>query len=109
MSGQPAARGLMRSRASACARTLRSRAGKSARACRAEAVYMDPQQRLLLQQAGEALAAAAPAEAAAGPGTAVMVGIGTVEYTGLAMHLGASNYAATGKAPCWPHGATDPT
>lgn len=60
---------------------------------------MDPQQRLLLQQAGEVLLATAAPSGGTALRTAVFVGIGSVEYTGLAAHLGVSIYAATGAAP----------
>ena len=69
---------------------------------RAEAVLMDPQQRLLLQQAAEVLPALGSPAGAPAPRTAVLVGIGSVEYTGLAAHLGVSIYAATGAAPVLP-------
>ena len=59
---------------------------------------MDPQQRLLLQQAAEVLPATGPPAGEPAPRTAVLVGIGSVEYTGLAAHLGVSIYAATGAA-----------
>ncbi len=59
---------------------------------------MDPQQRLLLQQAAEVLPAMGASTGDPAPRTAVLVGIGSVEFTGLAAHLGVSIYAATGAA-----------
>ena len=55
---------------------------------------MDPQQRMLLERAHEALAAS---QADAGQRTSVLIGIGTVEYTSLAAHLGTGIYVATGE------------
>lgn len=62
---------------------------------RPEAIYMDAQQRLLLEHAAEALAGLSHTESATAA-TAVMVGIGTVDYTTVAAHLGNSLYAASG-------------
>jgi 3-oxoacyl-(acyl-carrier-protein) synthase/NAD(P)-dependent dehydrogenase (short-subunit alcohol dehydrogenase family)/acyl carrier protein len=63
---------------------------------RPEAIYMDPQQRLLLEHAGEVLARhGAPGAAAR---TAVMVGIGTVDYVGMSSQLPLGLYFATGGA-----------
>lgn len=56
---------------------------------------MDAQQRLLLERTAEALSSAPHSESAAKP-TSVMVGIGTVDYTSVAAHLGNSLYAASG-------------
>lgn len=56
---------------------------------------MDAQQRLLLERTAEALSTAPHFESAAEP-TSVMVGIGTVDYTSVAAHLGNSLYAASG-------------
>lgn len=70
---------------------------------RPEAVRMDAQQRLLLERAWEALAAASPAGRApdqdAAADTAVLVGIGTVDYTSMSAHLGVGIYTATGTRP----------
>ena len=54
---------------------------------------MDPQQRLLLQHAWEALSGLPGLE---GSLTSVAIGIGTVEYTTLANHLGNGIFTATG-------------
>lgn len=67
---------------------------------RPEAIYMDPQQRLLLERAGELIAqgntkvngSSLPAR------TAVMVGIGTVDYVGMSSTLPLGMYFATGGA-----------
>ena len=58
---------------------------------RLEAIYMDPQQRLLLGQSQESMSPLGHK-----PETSVMIGIGSVEYTALAVHLGNGTYAATG-------------
>ena len=55
---------------------------------------MDPQQRLLLEHSWEALQQVPCGEA--DPSTSVIVGIGTVDYTSMASHLGPGIYAATG-------------
>ena len=62
---------------------------------RPEAVHMDAQQRLLLEKSWEALQAA-PAGAYDSARTAVIVGIGTVDYTSMSSHLGVGIYVATG-------------
>jgi hypothetical protein len=62
--------------------------------CRPEAAHMDPQQRLLLEHSWEALQQVPCGEV--DPSTSVIVGIGTVDYTGMASHLGPGIYAATG-------------
>ena len=62
--------------------------------CRPEAVAMDPQQRLLLERSWEALQQAPSVQD--GSDTSVIVGIGTVDYTGMASHLGVGIYVATG-------------
>ena len=54
---------------------------------------MDPQQRVLLQHAWEALSAVPATECSL---TSVAIGIGTVEYTALAAHVGNSIFVATG-------------
>ena len=54
---------------------------------------MDPQQRLLLQHAWEALSILPNTE---GRLTSVAIGIGTVEYTALAAHMGNNIFVATG-------------
>lgn len=64
---------------------------------RPEAVHMDAQQRLLLEKSWEALQAA-PASAYDSTRTAVIVGIGTVDYTYMSAHLGVGIYVATGDA-----------
>ena len=58
---------------------------------------MDGQQRLLLQQAWEALSSRPDNGGAAAVSTAVVVGIGTVEYNTIATHLGNGIYVATGR------------
>ncbi|KAK9803996.1 hypothetical protein WJX72_011444 [[Myrmecia] bisecta] len=66
---------------------------------RPEAVHMDAQQRLLLERSWEALQTSRGAAATADPSrTAVLVGIGTVDYTGMSRHLGVGIYVATGGA-----------
>ena len=55
---------------------------------------MDPQQRVLVQHAWEALAGSACTE---GSVASVAIGIGTVEYTSLASHLGNGIFTATGE------------
>ncbi len=57
---------------------------------------MDAQQRLLLEQSWEVLQAA-PASAHDSATTAVIVGIGTVDYTFMSSHLGVGIYVATGR------------
>ena len=57
---------------------------------------MDGQQRLLLEQSWECLEASATFTPAAAIGTAVFVGIGTVEYNTISAHLGVGIYVATG-------------
>ena len=58
---------------------------------------MDAQQRLLLERGLEALHA--PAGTAPDARTAVVVGIGTVDYTSMSAHLGVGIYVATGMRP----------
>ena len=58
---------------------------------RLEAMYMDPQQRLLLGQSHESMSLLSHK-----PETSVMIGIGSVEYTALAVHLGNGTYVTTG-------------
>lgn len=65
--------------------------------CRPEAIHMDGQQRLLLQQTWEVLSADENFSSEAAKATAVMVGIGTVEYNTIAGHLGPGIYVATGE------------
>lgn len=55
---------------------------------------MDAQQRLLLERSWETLQHNAFAED--GHITSVIVGIGTVDYTSMASHLGVGIYVATG-------------
>jgi len=62
--------------------------------CRPEAIAMDPQQRLLLERSWEALQQAPSVQE--GSNTSVIIGIGTVDYTGMASHLGVGIYVATG-------------
>ncbi len=57
---------------------------------------MDGQQRLLLEQAWETLASSPNSDSTAAVSTAVIVGIGTVEYNTIASHLGNGIYVATG-------------
>lgn len=57
---------------------------------------MDGQQRLLLERTWEVLSAGSDLSAEAARSTAVMVGIGTVEYNTIAGHLGMGIYVATG-------------
>lgn len=57
---------------------------------------MDGQQRLLLEQAWETLSLRPTTEAGAAESTAVIVGIGTVEYNTIAANLGNNIYVATG-------------
>ena len=64
---------------------------------RPEAMHMDPQQRLLLERSWEALQVGSQPEPGASNQTAVFVGIGTIEYTAMASHLGIGIYMATGK------------
>jgi acyl transferase domain-containing protein len=56
---------------------------------------MDPQQRLLLEKSWEALTAVKH-DGALATRTAVIVGIGTVDYTSISSHLGVGIYVATG-------------
>lgn len=58
---------------------------------------MDAQQRILLERSWEALHQHSFEDTI--PNTAVIVGIGTVDYTGMASHLGAGIYVATGATP----------
>ena len=55
---------------------------------------MDAQQRILLERSWEALHQEASLEGDSI--TNVIVGIGTVDYTGMASHLGVGIYVATG-------------
>lgn len=57
---------------------------------------MDGQQRLLLEKAWEALSVAEGQSSGAALSTAVVVGIGTVEYNTISAHLGLGIYVATG-------------
>ena len=68
-----------------------------ARPCRPEAIHMDAQQRLLLDRSWEVLQAGHQLDASSAGATAVFVGIGTVEYTAMASHLGIGIYMATGQ------------
>lgn len=61
-------------------------------------MHMDGQQRLLLEQAWETLSSSPSTESRAALSTAVIVGIGTIEYNIVADHLGNGIYVATGKA-----------
>ena len=58
---------------------------------------MDAQQRLLLEKSWEALQAA-PTSAYDSARTAVIVGIGTIDYTSMSSHLGVGIYVATGNS-----------
>ena len=65
--------------------------------CRPEAMNMDPQQRLLLEQTYEVLSSSPnKADTIINTATAVVVGIGTVEYNSISSHLGVGIYVATG-------------
>lgn len=63
---------------------------------------MDGQQRLLLEQAWEVLSAHAATSPAVVTSTAVIVGIGTVEYNSISAHLGVGIYVATGESSSLP-------
>ena len=58
---------------------------------------MDAQQRMLLERSWEVLQAGCQLDASSAGATAVFVGIGTVEYTAMASHLGIGIYMATGR------------
>ena len=58
---------------------------------------MDGQQRLLLEQAWETLSSSPSNISEAAASTAVVVGIGTVEYNIIAGHLENGIYVATGR------------
>ena len=60
-------------------------------------MHMDGQQRLLLEQAWETLSSSPNTDSRAALSTAVIVGIGTVEYNIIADHLCNGIYVATGK------------
>lgn len=64
--------------------------------CRPEAIHMDGQQRLLLEQGWEVLSQSKDQSPSSFASTAVIVGIGTVEYNSIAAHLGIGIYVATG-------------
>lgn len=57
---------------------------------------MDGQQRLLLEQGWELLSARPESENSKLVSTAVVLGIGTVEYNAISAHLGVGIYVATG-------------
>ena len=57
---------------------------------------MDAQQRLLLERSYEALSEASSSDAGLAAATAVVVGIGMVDYQPMAAHLGVNLYVATG-------------
>lgn len=59
---------------------------------------MDAQQRLLLERSWEVLQAGPQQDVISAAATSVFVGIGTVEYTAMASHLGIGIYMATGQS-----------
>lgn len=58
---------------------------------------MDAQQRLLLERSWEVLQNGPRQDVSSAGATSVFVGIGTVEYTAMASHLGIGIYMATGQ------------
>ena len=58
---------------------------------------MDAQQRLLLERSWEVLPNGPQQDVSPAGATSVFVGIGTVEYTAMASHLGIGIYMATGQ------------